>query len=100
MHFEYILEFLRIVEERIRSGILLLPDMPIDPLKSFSDNMKDLQKEMEKSKSKLKELQQILGRIGSLRLGHGGDIFFKSLAKTFQTNPIIPAVHKWAKDLH
>ena len=48
-----------------------------------------LEIEMQKSREKLKELGKILGRIGSLRNG-GGDVFFKGLAKVFQTNPVIP----------
>jgi hypothetical protein len=38
---------------------------------------------MKKSKDKLRELQAILGKIGSLRNGRGGDLFFNGLAKTF-----------------
>jgi len=42
------------------------------------------------SREKLKEIHHILTRIGSLRNGKGGDVFFKGLAKTFQANPVIP----------
>lgn len=95
--FEYILEFLRIIEERIKSGQIVIPDMPLDPEEQYLKNMQEQQIEMERSRQKLKELEQILGRIGSLRLGRGGDVFFKSLAKAFQANPIIPAAQKWSQ---
>ena len=45
---------------------------------------------MKESRQKLKELQDILMRITSLRNGRGGDIFFRGLAKTFQAEPVIP----------
>ena len=45
---------------------------------------------MKKSRDKLRELQGILGKIGSLRNGRGGDLFFKGLMKSFQVNPVIP----------
>lgn len=49
--------------------------------------------QIEMSRGKIRELQQILGRIASLKNGRGGDVFFKSLAKTFQANPVIPPMH-------
>ena len=44
-----------------------------------------------KSREKFKDLEGIFGRLGSMRNGKGGDVFFRGLAKTFKANPIIPA---------
>lgn len=42
------------------------------------------------SRDKMRELQAILFRVSSLRNGRGGDVFFRTLAKTFQAYPITP----------
>ena len=51
-----------------------------------------------KSRDKLKELEGILGRLGSMRNGKGGDVFFRGLARTFQANPIIPKAFHGSND--
>jgi hypothetical protein len=88
--------FMKVIEERIDSGDLLKNFMDVQiqgnaKFRPHHDLMAD--EVFRKSREKPKELQKILGKITSLRNGRGGDQFFKGLAKTFQTNPIIPPVH-------
>jgi hypothetical protein len=78
--FEYILEFLRIVEERINSGEIAAEHLV--PWDHPDSDYQRLEAEIRKSQEKLNELQQILGRIASLR-NKGGDVFFRGLAKVF-----------------
>jgi len=47
--------------------------------------------EIRKSKDKLLELQQILGKISSFRNKHG-DVLFKGIAQSFTQNPVIPDI--------
>lgn len=77
--FEYILAFLKVIEDRISSGALT---------QELQQRHKDLDQNrlnqlMEQSREKLRELKKILGKIASLRNGKGGDVFFRGLAKTF-----------------
>jgi hypothetical protein len=83
--FAYILDLLRMLEAKINSGEIKAEHL----LNADEKNMRILEAELLKSREKLKELAAILGRIGGLR-NKGGDIFFKGLAKVFQTNPTIP----------
>ena len=77
LFFEYILDLLRTLDQKINSGEILAEHL-LNPDQELSV----LEQELLKSREKLKELSQILGRIGSLRNG-GGDVFFKGLAKIF-----------------
>ena len=97
--------FLKVIEERINNGDLQRNIMDIQMDKNSNLNYRSHHEQMvddvfQKSRDKLKELQHILGKITSLRNGRGGDVFFKGLAKTFQTNPIIPPDHYYTNYDH
>ena len=83
--FEYIFNFLKVIEERIRDGQILTQLMKHSP----EENYQSLELEIRKSKDKLQELQQILGKISSFRNKHC-DVLFQGIAQSFTQNPVIP----------
>ena len=79
MLFSYILAFLKVLEDRIQSGEIHKDMFPV----VITHEQRLAEDVMKKSREKLRELQAILGKIGSLRNGRGGDLFFKGLMKSF-----------------
>lgn len=79
--------FLKVIEDRINNGDLqkTMMDVQLSQSSKFKSHEEQLADEaFRKNRDKLRELQQILGKITSLRNGRGGDLFFRGLAKSFQ----------------
>lgn len=72
LFFEYILDFINIIENSIKMGSIKIQDMNSEQ-----------QKRIEQSRVKLKEIDLILERLGQMKFGRDDNVFFKIMAKAF-----------------
>ena len=96
--FSYILDFLSHLEARIANGDLSVEDVLEEGRQLLYNRRKSSRwsydtpspsKARKKDSQAVKELQQCLAKIKSIR-AYGGDVFFVGLAKVFAAQPIVP----------
>ena len=99
--FSYILDFLSHLETRIANGDLSIEDVLDQGRQVLYDRRKSSRwsfdtpspsRASKKDTQAIKELQQCLAKIKSIR-SYGGDVFFVGLAKVFAAQPIVPLTY-------